>query len=58
MIALALSVIQWESQFENRGLTGRDMLESVGFFTDFVVLVISIMGAIAILFKYYFESVW
>ena len=30
----------------------------VGFFTDFVVLVISFMGAIAIVVKYYFEAVW
>jgi len=57
MVGLILSVIAWETQFSNRGPTGSDS-SSVGFFVNFVVLVISIMGAVAIVIKYYFEAVW
>lgn len=57
MIGLFLAVIQWETQFNNRGVDGRD-ISSVGFFDDFVVLVVSVMGVFAILLKYYFESIW
>ena len=54
VIALSLAVVQWEKQFDNRGHSGTDLV-TVGFFTDFVVLVVSIMGALAVMIKYYFE---
>ena len=57
MIGLLLAVLQWETQFSKRGPDGRDVSQ-VGFFTDFVVLAVSSMGAVAIVMKYSFEAVW
>lgn len=56
-IALFLSIYQWESEFSSRGADGRQMPEDEGE-TDAIVLVVSIMGAIAIVMKWYFQTVW
>ena len=55
--SLVLAILQWEDTFNYRGPDGRDV-SGVGYFTQFIVFVISLNGAGAIILKYYFESVW
>ena len=57
MIGLATSIMEWETQFEHRGPDGRSFT-AVSYFTDVFVFLISILGCVAIILKYYFESVW
>ena len=33
-------------------------MTNTGYFTDFVVFIVSVMGAVGIIFKYYFEAIW
>ncbi len=57
IISLLLAIVEWEASFEYRGDNGTDT-SSVSFFTDLVVALVSFMGFIAIILKYYFESIW
>ena len=57
IISLFLGIYQWEIEFSLRGADGRQ-LPKEGFFTDLIITIVSLMGIFAIIFKYYFESVW
>ena len=57
LVGLFLSIIKWESQFSDRSVDGSKLLKDE-FFTDIIVFIASFMGGIAILIKYYFESIW
>ena len=57
LVGLFLSIIKWESQFKDRSFDGTTLLKDE-FFTDIIVCIVSIMGGIAIILKYYFESIW
>lgn len=57
LIGLLLCVIEWETAFGQRGVDGRDFSDST-FVTDLVVFLISIMGIVAIIVKFYFQCIW
>ena len=57
LIALFLSIYQWESEWSERGPNGRTK-PGDSFLTDGVTMVVSVMGAFSIIIKFYFESVW
>jgi len=57
MTGLGISIMQWETTFSKRGPDGTQF-DSSALFTDNIVFTLSMMGCIAIFFKYYFESVW
>ena len=57
MVGLILSMFEWEHNFNGRGDYGLDIPPD-DYFTELIVLVISGMGFIAIVFKYYFEAIW
>ena len=57
IIGLVLAISQWESEFSERGKDGMDLPED-SFFTDLIICLVSLMGCIAVVFKWYFESVW
>ena len=57
MVGLVLTCFKWEAYFNERGPDGQQA-KSTGYTADFVVFIVSIMGAVAILMKYYFQSIW
>ena len=57
MIGLALAISQWETTFMERGPDGKAYAD-IGFDSRLVICIVSVMGIIAIIFKFYFESVW
>lgn len=57
VIALFLAIYQWENEWPLRGVDGRTKPGN-SFLTDTVTMLVSIMGAMSIIIKFYFESVW
>ena len=57
IIGLALACIRWENSFMTRSPDGKTITSSE-FTTDLVIFLTAIIGAVAIVFKFYFESVW
>ena len=57
IIGLVLAVMQWEKSFDGRGPKGDQFMKD-DLFTQLIVLVISVMGALAIFAKFYFKAVW
>ena len=54
---LILSLYTWESSFADRGVDGK-LPDDPNYFSQIIVLVISLMGIVAIILKFYFEAVW
>lgn len=58
IIGLALGCIRWESGFQSRSPDGLTEKDGSDFTTDLVIFLVTIIGAVAIVMKFYFESVW
>ena len=57
LAGLLLSIYSWESGFGDRGDNGISP-DNPNYFAQVIVLIISVMGEAAIIFKFYFEAVW
>ena len=57
LIGLVLACISWETSFHARDPDGTTP-DNNDYLTLLIVMVVSVMGAVAIIFKYYFEAVW
>ena len=57
LAGLMLSIYSWESGFKDRGDDGTSP-DNPNYFAQVIVLIISVMGEAAIIFKFYFEAVW
>ena len=57
LIGLLTDVAEWETSFKYRSDSGEFNVQTT-FFTDMIVFIVSLLGAVAIITKFYFESVW
>ena len=59
IIGLLLSIFKWEAQFTKRSFDAEVVYDKYDdFITDIIVFRGSLMGAIGIVLKFYFESIW